>query len=71
MMKPRYQIVISLSEEDSEKLAGLRKEGYQIVEIFRLGLGEAEAEAAKARKKKENKIETEVKKKEDQGDTLF
>ena len=52
-MKARYQIVISLSEEDSKKLAELRDSGYQIVEIFRLGLGEAEAEAAKSRKKKE------------------
>ncbi len=67
MMKPRYQIVISLSEEDSKKLAELRQEGYQIVDIFRLGMGEAEAEAAKARKKKE--IATE--KKEKPGDMLF
>ena len=66
MMKPRYQIVISLSEEDNEKLAGLRKEGYQIIEIFRLGLGEAEAEAAKARKKREGEI-----KKDKPEDTLF
>ena len=67
MMKPRYQIVLSLSEEDSIKLAELRKEGYQIVEIFRLGLGEAEAEAAKHRKKKD----TDTEKKEKPGDSLF
>jgi hypothetical protein len=67
MMKPRYQIVISLSEEDNKKLVGLRKEGYQIVEIFRLGMGEAEAEAAKARKKKE----TDTDKKEKPGDAMF
>ncbi|HOW90064.1 MAG TPA: hypothetical protein PL037_07260 [Elusimicrobiales bacterium] len=67
MVKPRYQIVISLSEEDTEKLASLRKEGYQIVEIFRLGMGEAEAEAAKARRKKEN----ESARKERPEDTLF
>ena len=66
-MKPRYQIVISLSEEDNRKLMELREDGYQIVEIFRLGMGEAEAEAAKARKKKE--INTE--KKEKPEDTLF
>ena len=58
MVKPRYQIVLSLSEEDSKKLAALRKEGYQIVEIFRLGMGEAEAEAAKTRKKKETTEDT-------------
>jgi len=67
MMKPRYQIVISLSEEDSKKLAELREDGYQIVEIFRLGLGEAEAEAAKARKKRDAAPE----KKEKPGDELF
>ena|GEM_PF-1604572 len=55
MMKPRYQIVISLSEDDIKKLTELRKDGYQIVEIFRLGLGEAEAEASKSRKKRETK----------------
>ncbi|HBW22630.1 MAG: hypothetical protein A2X28_07810 [Elusimicrobia bacterium GWA2_56_46] len=67
MMKPRYQIVISLSEEDNKKLMELREDGYQIVEIFRLGLGEAEAEAAKARKKREPAQE----KKEDPGGSLF
>ena len=67
MMKPRYQIVISLSEEDNKKLMELREDGYQIVEIFRLGLGEAEAEAAKARKKKE----VEPEKKEKPGNSLF
>ncbi|HBA62142.1 MAG TPA: hypothetical protein DCZ92_15280 [Elusimicrobia bacterium] len=41
-MKPRYQIVISLSEEDNVQLTKLREEGYQIVDIFRLGLTEAE-----------------------------
>ncbi len=41
-MKPRYQIVISLSEEDNVKLQQLREDGYQIVDIFRLGLTEAE-----------------------------
>ena len=48
-MKPRYQIVISLSEDDNLQLAKLREEGYQIVDIFRLGLTEAEA-ALKKRK---------------------
>jgi len=67
MMKPRYQIVISLSEEDNKKLMELRDDGYQIVEIFRLGLGEAEAEAAKDRKKKESDHE----KKEKPGNSLF
>lgn len=67
MMKARYQIVISLSEEDNRKLMVLREDGYQIVEIFRLGLREAEAEAAKSRKKKEADAE----KKEKPGDTLF
>ncbi|MFA6433781.1 MAG: hypothetical protein WCW52_03720 [Elusimicrobiales bacterium] len=51
-MKARYQIVISLSEEDNRKLMELREDGYQIVEIFRLGLGEAEAEGAAKRGKK-------------------
>ncbi|HNW45741.1 MAG TPA: hypothetical protein PKI19_14675 [Elusimicrobiales bacterium] len=48
-MKPRYQIVISLSEDDNLQLQKLRTEGYQIVDIFRLGLTEAEA-ALKKRK---------------------
>ncbi|PIU19792.1 MAG: hypothetical protein COT18_05590 [Elusimicrobia bacterium CG08_land_8_20_14_0_20_59_10] len=47
-MKPRYQIVISLSEEDNAQLQKLRDDGYQIVDIFRLGLTEAEG----ARKKR-------------------
>ena len=67
MMKPRYQIVISLSEEDNKKLMELREDGFQIVEIFRLGLGEAGAEAAKARKKKD----VEHEKKEKPGNSLF
>lgn len=67
MMKARYQIVISLSEEDNKKLSELREDGYQIVEIFRLGLGEAEAEAAKSRKKKEADTE----KREKPGNELF
>ena len=66
-MKPRYQIVISLSEEDNTKLTELRGEGYQIVEIFRLGLEEAGAELAKTRKKREPAPE----KKEKPGETLF
>lgn len=66
-MKARYQIVISLSEDDNKKLMELRDDGYQIVEIFRLGLDEAEAEVAKSRKKKEAESE----KKEKPGDTLF
>lgn len=64
-MKARYQIVISLSEEDNKKLVKLRDEGYQIVEIFRLGMGEAEAEALKTRKKQETE------KKEKPGESLF
>jgi hypothetical protein len=47
-MKPRYQIVISLSEDDNVKLQQLREDGYQIVDIFRLGLTEAEDAAKKA-----------------------
>ena len=64
-MKARYQIVISLSEEDNQQLMKLRDDGYQIVEIFRLGMGEAEAEAAKSRKKKE----AETEKREKPGET--
>ena len=52
-MKPRYQIVISLSEEDSTKLQQLREDGYQIVDIFRLGLTEAEVAVKKSGKRKE------------------
>jgi hypothetical protein len=52
-MKPRYQIVISLSEEDNGKLQLLREDGYQIVDIFRLGLTEAEDAVKKAGKRKE------------------
>lgn len=52
-MKPRYQIVISLSEEDTAKLKQLREDGYQIVDIFRLGLTEAEVAARKAGKRKD------------------
>jgi len=52
-MKPRYQIVISLSEEDTVKLQQLRDDGYQIVDIFRLGLTEAEEAAKKSGKRKE------------------
>lgn len=68
MMKARYQIVISLSEEDNRKLAELREEGYQIVEIFRLGLGEAEAAAAKRRKTMDDE---DTRKKDRPGDGLF
>lgn len=52
-MKPRYQIVISLSEDDNLQLAKLREEGYQIVDIFRLGLTEAEEAVKKSGKRKE------------------
>lgn len=48
-MKPRYQIVISLSEDDNAQLQKLRAEGYQIVDIFRLGLAGAQ-EAQKKHK---------------------
>ncbi|MDA8130852.1 MAG: hypothetical protein M0011_05035 [Elusimicrobia bacterium] len=58
-MKPRYQIVISLSEDDNVKLQQLREDGYQIVDIFRLGLTEAEDAVKKAgmarRKEKQDK----------------
>ena len=57
-MKPRYQIVISLSEDDNVKLQQLREDGYQIVDIFRLGLTEAEDAVKKAglrRKEKPDK----------------
>lgn len=47
-MKARYQIVISLSEDDNVKLQQLREDGYQIVDIFRLGLTEAEDAVKKA-----------------------
>ena len=47
-MKPRYQTVISLSEDDNVKLQQLREDGYQIVDIFRLGLTEAEDAVKKA-----------------------
>ena len=52
-MKPRYQIVISLSEDDNKKLQQLRDDGYQIVDIFRLGITEAEAEVKKLGKRKD------------------
>lgn len=52
-MKPRYQIVISLSEDDNNKLQQLRDDGYQIVDIFRLGITEAEEEVKKLGKRKE------------------
>ncbi|OIO00388.1 MAG: hypothetical protein COX65_02430 [Elusimicrobia bacterium CG_4_10_14_0_2_um_filter_56_8] len=52
-MKPRYQIVISLSEDDNVKLQQLREDGFLIVDIFRLGLTEAEAAAKKTGKRKE------------------
>ena len=53
-MKPRYQIVISLSEDDNVQLAKLREEGYQIVDIFRLGLTEAEAAMKKRPRAQKN-----------------
>ncbi len=52
-MKPRYQIVISLSEDDNNKLQQLRDDGYQIVDIFRLGITEAEGEVKKLGKRKD------------------
>jgi hypothetical protein len=52
-MKPRYQIVISLSEDDNVKLQQLREDGYQIVDIFRLGLDEAGDAVKHAGKRKE------------------
>lgn len=52
-MKPRYQIVISLSEDDNNKLQQLRDDGYQIVDIFRLGITEAEEEVKKLGKRKD------------------
>lgn len=54
-MKPRYQIVISLSEDDNVKLQQLREDGYQIVDIFRLGLTEAEDAVKKAGLKRREK----------------
>ncbi len=54
-MKPRYQIVISLSEEDNAKLQQLREDGYQIVDIFRLGLTEAEDAVKKAGLKRKDR----------------
>ena len=52
-MKPRYQIVISLSEDDNVKLQQLREDGYQIVDIYRLGLTEAEDAIKHLGKRKE------------------
>ena len=37
-MKPRFQIVISLSEQDVKKLEELKAKGIKIIEIFRKGL---------------------------------
>jgi len=48
-MKARYQIVISLSEEDNKRLQAMRAEGYQIVEVFRFGLEQAEKQIKKNR----------------------
>lgn len=59
-MKARYQIVISLSEEDSRKLQELRQNGYQIVDIFRLGLDEAEEKSSKARNAAKKKPDREA-----------
>ncbi|HAN04564.1 MAG TPA: hypothetical protein DCW72_08235 [Elusimicrobia bacterium] len=56
-MKPRYQIVISLSEDDNVKLQQLREDGYQIVDIFRLGLTEAEDAVKKAGLRRREKTE--------------
>lgn len=56
-MKPRYQIVISLSEDDNVKLQQLREDGYQIVDIFRLGLTEAEDAVKKAGLRRKEKTE--------------
>jgi hypothetical protein len=64
-MKPRYQIVISLSEDDNVKLQQLRDDGYQIVDIFRLGLTEAEVAAKKAGKRKEKPAQDKLFKLED------
>ena len=64
-MKPRYQIVISLSEEDNKQLSKLREEGHQIVDIFRLGL--AEAEAARKRQARQQKALQQPKEKDNQG----
>jgi hypothetical protein len=55
-MKPRYQIVISLSEDDNKQLSKLREEGFQIVDIFRLGLAEAET----ARKKQQRQVKVQL-----------
>ena len=52
-MKPRYQIVISLSEDDNNKLQQLRDDGYQIVDIFRLGITEEEEEVRRLGKRKD------------------
>lgn len=66
-MKPRYQIVISLSEDDNTKLQQLREDGYQIVDIFRLGLTEAEDAVKKAGLRRREKQE----KDKNQQDKLF
>jgi hypothetical protein len=66
-MKPRYQIVISLSEDDNVKLQQLREDGYQIVDIFRLGLTEAEDAVKKAGLRRREKPGTE----KPQQDKLF
>lgn len=68
-MKPRYQIVISLSEDDNVKLQQLREDGYQIVDIFRLGLTEAEDAVKKAGLRRKDKSEKDKDKPEQ--DKLF
>lgn len=68
-MKPRYQIVISLSEDDNVKLQQLREDGYQIVDIFRLGLTEAEDAVKKAGLRRKEKPEKDKDKPEQ--DKLF
>ena len=40
-MKPKYATSISLNEEDMKMLEKCKKEGYSIIDIFRLGLQEA------------------------------
>jgi hypothetical protein len=43
-MSPRYQHVISLSQEDEEELNRIKEKGIKLVEIFRRGMKEVEKE---------------------------
>ena len=44
MTKPSYHHIISLNTEQESRLEKLQKEGYKIIEIFKLGMEKAEKE---------------------------